>query len=102
LAVQVASLNLSCHNCNDRERKYRGCNGEPEQPYYLDNVKLKRCPLKLVHPGTFQYFDYYKYYRKGFLPFPGTINNQPGKLLDVFSIIENEEAKIEENRKRIR
>jgi len=100
LAVQIAALNLSCHNCTETEQRYRGCHGEPEQPYFLDDKQLHRCPMKLISPITFQYFVQYKYFKKNFLLFPGTVGNQPAKLLDIFNIIESEEIKIEENRRK--
>ena len=101
MAVQIAALNLSCHNCTEVEKKYRGCNGEPEQPYFLDDIQLKRCPLKYIHPNVFQYFQYYKQYKKGFYIFPGNCAaTQPAKLLDIFNIIESEEIRIEENKRK--
>lgn len=94
MAVQVSAYNLDCHKCTENEKKYRGCYEESIQPYMLvfNGVQevLPRCPLRLIQPICFQYIYWYHHFKQGFLPFPGTVGDQPAKLLAFFDIIDRE------------
>jgi len=92
LAVEVSSLGLSCHDCNETQKKFRGCNSTPVQPYLVDGKPLDRCPAKIIPQEVNEYIRYYSYYKKGHLFFPGGIMKQPAKLLQIFDIFESAEV----------
>lgn len=92
MAVEVSNLGLSCHECNETQKKYRGCFGSPIQPYLIDGKPADRCVAKLLPIEIRDYIRYYEYYKKGLLPFRGGISEQPAKLLDIFDILESAEA----------
>ena len=101
MAVQVSVYGLDCQKCSEDEKIYRGCYKTGTQPYMLtingEQEILPRCPIRLIQPICFQYIHWYHYFKQGFLTFPGTIGNQPAKLLAIFDIIDNE---VKELRKR--
>jgi len=101
LAVEVSSLGLNCHDCNEHQKKFRGCNDLPIQPYLIDGKPAKRCIAKLLPPEIKIYIRYYQAYKKGFLPFPGSLSQQPAKLLDIFDILESAEIKAMENKYKV-
>lgn len=101
MAVEVSSLGLSCHNCNEAQKKFRGCFGNPVQPYLIDGKPADRCVVKLLPVEMKDYIRYYEYYKKGLLPFRGGISEQPAKLLDIFDILEAAEMEIMKNRYRV-
>ena len=93
LAVEVSSLGLDCHNCNEALKKFRGCNGDPIQPYFVDGKPLDRCPAKIIPIEAKEYIRYYAYYKKGHLLLNGGIVKQPIKLMEIFDIFEEAEFK---------
>lgn len=90
----MSSLGLNCHDCNEHQKKFRGCNGKPIQPYLIDGKPADRCIAKMLPPEVKTYIKYYEYYKKGLLPFPGSVAQQPAKLLDIFDILESAEIKV--------
>jgi len=89
-------MGLSCHDCNEAKKKFRGCNDKPIQPLLVDGVPLERCPAKIIMPEVKMYIKYYNYYKKGIAIFNGGISMYPAKLLDVFDILESAEIEIQE------
>ncbi len=89
----MSKLGLDCHNCNEGQKEFRGCFGKPKQPYLIDGKPADRCVAKLLPPEIKIYIRYYEHYKKGHLPFPGSVSEQPIKLLDIFDILESAELK---------
>lgn len=98
LAVEVAALGLSCRDCNDAQKKFRGCFGKPVQPYLIDGKPASMCVAKLLPSEIKDYIRYYGYYRKGYLPFRGGISEQPVKMLEIFEILESAEVEVQRNK----
>lgn len=98
LAVEVSALGLNCHDCNEALKKYRGCEGQPRQPYVFDGKPMDRCPARVIPIEVKEYIRYYSYYKKGHLPFNNGLSRQPAKLLDIFDILESAENEMQ-NRK---
>lgn len=94
----MSSLGLSCHNCNDTLKKFRGCNNKPAQPFMVDGKPLDRCPARIIPIEVKEYIRYYSYYKKGHLPFPGCVSQQPVKLLDIFDILESKEFEVSQRK----
>lgn len=87
MAVEVGMAGLSCQNCNEELKKSRGCNSKPFPPFLFDGEELDRCPIRLIWPSTMWYIEMQSYFEDKFLPFPGSIAQQPAIILDAFSII---------------
>ena len=94
MAVKVAKLGFNCRDCNEHKQVFRGCNGNPRQK--LD-WSPDICPVKQIDRNINVYFELYGHYKDGYLPYPGTIMQQPSKLLSIFNIIDSEKNKL--NRK---
>ena len=94
----MSNLGLSCHECNEAQKKYRGCFGSPIQPYLIDGKPTDRCVVKLLPIEIRDYIRYYEYYKKGHLPFKGSVSEQPGKLLDIFDILESAEIEAQKRK----
>jgi len=92
--VEVSSLGLDCHNCNEHQKKFRGCFGKPVQPYLIEGKPADRCVAKILPPEIREYIRYYEYFKKGYLPFKGSVSDQPVKLLDIFDILESAEIEM--------
>jgi len=90
---------LSCNNCNETLKKFRGCNDSPVQPYLVDGKPLDRCPAKIIPIEVKEYIKYYEYYKKGHLLFSGGLMRQPMKILQIFEIFETAEFEAAKNRR---
>ena len=97
----MSNLGLDCHNCNEHQKKFRGCYGNPVQPYLIDGKPADRCVAKMLPIEVKEYIKYYGYYKKGFLPFRGGVSEQPAKLLDIFDILESAEAEAMKNKYKV-
>lgn len=67
----------------------------------FNGERLKRCPRRAIldNPGLYiEVFRLYKFYQKGFLPYPGGIENQASKLVQYFHIMDYLLGKIESDR----
>ena len=53
---------------------------------------------KMLPPEIKEYIRYYEYYKKGMLPFSGSVSEQPEKLLDIFDILESAEIEMMNNK----
>lgn len=101
MAVEVSKLGLDCHECNKYQKEFRGCFGKPKQPYLIDGKPVDKCVAKLLPPEIKTYIRYYQCYKKGFLPFPGSVAQQPTKLMDIFDILESAEIKAMNNKYKV-
>ena len=95
-------MNLDCHKCTEQVKEFRGCYGKPKQPFIFDGKELDRCPLKLLTPETYFYISMHNYFEKGFLPYSGTILQQPAKMLDAFNVIDKHKERLEKDAQRKR
>lgn len=64
--------------------------------------QFKSCNVNyLVHPSNFKYdlFNYllvlFENYKKGNLPFPGSVSEQPAQIMELFSLVETVKAEHE-------
>lgn len=92
MAVHASELGLDCRKCTPAERIDHGFSAPSPVPnrWEFDGEPLARCPVSQVSYQSAQYLKYFSFYRKGFLANEGTIACQPAKLLDAFTVIENE------------
>lgn len=102
LAVEVSAGGLNCRKCTAQMKEYRGCDGQPKQPFVFQGEELPKCPIKLINSTSFFYIQMYGYFEKGFLPFEGSILRQPVKILQAFDVIERERNIIKERLKNAR
>jgi len=93
LAVQLSYLGLSCQDCREKEalRLYRGCDGGGKLGFQYDGKVIDYCPMKLITANTNGYIQYYSWFKNGFLPLPGSIAQQPIKVLEAFNVLEGAE-----------
>ena len=89
MAVELSKLNLNCHDCGDIDKLYRGCNGGGKLAFQYEGKAIDFCPVKLITTETKGYIMFYNWYKKNFLPMPGTIAQQPIKIMGAFDILES-------------
>ncbi len=98
MAVWLPRFRLDCRTCTESQKSHRGCEAKAKQPFILtlDNEKyeLWNCPVNLITEITINIMKYWMFYRQGFLPAGGGINNQSAKMLQAFEILDNEKEKI--------
>jgi len=80
------------------QKQFRGCYGKPKQPYLIDGKPADRCVAKLLLPEIKEYILYYGYYKRGLLPFRGSVSEQPVKLLEIFDILESAENEMQKKK----
>lgn len=69
-------------------KKIWGCEEEVE-PYYIDDIKVNRCPLKLITPKSHICLKLYSDMKlTGHLFEAGNLSCQSGKLIEIMNIIE--------------
>jgi hypothetical protein len=51
-------------------------------------INFKTCIGNYFSHGALHIIGLYNYFEKGFLPYPGTIQEQPNKIIEAFNVIE--------------
>ena len=83
-------MGLDCRKCSDTAKDVRGCEKDVA-PYIIYTEEVTRCPLKLITPRTQMYLSIYNAMKNtNRLYNLGEIAHQPAKLMEIFSVIENE------------
>ena len=95
MAIKVQGWNFDCHECDETLQKERGCEAPGIVPFYIEDDKYFRCPLKLITPVSWEYIKGFSLYDKGILPNGFGWINESQKFLDAMVIIENEMARME-------
>lgn len=101
MAIYCQYEGINCLSCTEGLKKARGCYSEVNCS--LAGIETNRCPRKFVTMKEIFRIQAYSQYKRGFLPNPGTWQDQPQKFFDFCTIIENVLSDIEENeRKRLK
>lgn len=77
-------------------RKVKGCHGG--RRYTLKDGEreafvVDKCVGNFWSAGASFWFDQYRHFKAGMLPFPGTVLQQPAKVMEIFAVIEGLEAR---------
>ena len=91
-------MGLSCHDCNEAKKKFRGCDSKPIQPMLVDGVPLERCPAKIIMPEVKEYIMYYSIWKRNIPLFNVGALYYPSKLLEIFDILESAEIEVINNK----
>lgn len=87
----------------EKLQKVKGCVSTPKTNYKIEGFKLNKCLGNFTSNEIYGYFEMYKLYEKGIMPFDGAISDQPAKIIDLFNMIDQLKAeKTEENQKKKR
>ena len=89
-------MGLDCRKCKGALRVHRGCDADSPIPgkWNIDGWRFQRCPNKVVSLSSFEYIQAYNMYKNGFLPNQGGWLDQSAKLIDAFTIIDREAARM--------
>jgi hypothetical protein len=95
LAVKVMELDFDCLECDDILKRERGCEKDGIVPFYFEDEKYFRCPLKLISPLSWEYLRAFSFYQKNILPQGKGWLEESQKFLDAMIILENEFKRLE-------
>jgi len=70
-----------------RKRTSKGCFDYKTKKYRLENIVFKSCIGNYTIDLSY-YINLYSLYEKGIMPFNGLLKDQPAKIIEIFSIIE--------------
>jgi hypothetical protein len=70
--------------------------------YREEKEFLYTCPIRLITQYTLKAMEYWRFYKKGFLPSSGGISQQSAKILQAFDLIDNEIEKLKEEEDKIK
>lgn len=87
-------MGLDCRGCDDRLKRERGCITKGTVAWYIGNKQYRRCPLKIVPKGIWEYIRAYSFYKQGILPHGRGWLNESDKFLTAMDAIEAEVGKI--------
>ncbi len=105
---------FNCEKCklkfNEIGRAAKGCFGEARTAIILQSLLFKNCPGNMVDPTMAHVFDLWASYQfHGLLPYPGTMQEQPAHIMELFRLfshLENErkeqETRTQARRKKTR
>lgn len=51
-------------------------------------METRFCPRRQISTQSWQLLSYYKFYKNGFLPFEGGINDQPAHIMQAIALID--------------
>lgn len=81
----------NCRAADERTRELLGCTREKPEYQWLDiqGYEVRGCPKCMVDqtPEVYVYLRWYKMFKKGHLPFAGSLADQPGVMVQAFEII---------------
>lgn len=102
MAVQVAEAHLDCRKCTQPQIDERGCEQDSPIPGYWNfgDFETSRCPVQLITAASLEYIRAYSLFLKGYMPNAGGWIDQPKKFIGAMEIIENEVAKIQQEKER--
>jgi YHS domain-containing protein len=103
---------LDCATCTEAQKIERGCyavqleDGKWERgsiiPTQIDGKDYYFCPRRIVNESKDLLFDVleaYAHYKNGFLPDPGSINEQPHRLMKLVLLVAKVIAECEEQQR---
>jgi hypothetical protein len=88
-----------CNECTDRKKVAWGCTAAPKEKLTFDGEVMDRCPLRPALDHTNAVNDLLWYYsnfnKKGVLPEPGGLLDQPAVMLEVFRVFDGAVATVD-------
>lgn len=97
---------LSCGDCQKKyatrpqQFEFKGCTKLVEHVVYKfdDGTQFHKCPGNLANQSAMYWLSVHAHYDKGFLPFPGSVMDQPAKAMEIISLISglNAEQQLQE------
>jgi hypothetical protein len=67
----------------------KGCEVSGIRNYQIENIRFNRCPGNYTNTQVRYLIDWFLMYEKGVMPFGGTLSDQPGKLIEIFELIQS-------------
>lgn len=55
----------------------------------IDSIGYKTCPGNLASPTVISWLGHHESFRRGVLPFPGSLLDQPNKVIELFTEFDN-------------
>ena len=101
---------FQCHKCvskykghpsaelmSKRYREQKGCFGVGDRITQRMaekdwNMEYRTCIGNVYAPVAMTYYEMHTQYEKGNLPFPGSLGDQPAKIMDIFRVINHYKA----------
>ena len=82
----------------------KGCKTSDKVRAQVEDIKYYRCIGNFRSDQVTSMIDLYYHYKNGVMPFPGSLMEQPSKIIDVFNLIDacikTKQAEIEADEKR--
>lgn len=75
-----------------RMREMKGCWSGDKVLYTINGLEFKSCLGNYYSPEFNSIFMMFKMFKRGTMPYPGTLAEQPAKLVETMNIIYNLEA----------
>ena len=82
----------------EKLRAQKGCYGVGELPIHKlsDGVSLSTCVGNFFDQSALGVLKMHKVYEAGVMPFPGSLTEQPSKVMEAFQVIESYRAERDE------
>lgn len=98
MAVEILSeKDFNCRECDDTLKKERGCEAEGIVPFYINDERYFRCPLKLISPLSYEYITAFRFYEKGKFPNGEAWLRESRKYLEAMAVVDNVRARLEQS-----
>jgi len=76
-----------------RLRESKGCFEELSRPVErLDSITFTKCPGNFFSSQMLHMLGWYRSFKDGILPFPGSLVDQPAKVIEILEIIDHNKA----------
>lgn len=92
MAVEILSNNdgiFDCQKCDEKLKEERGHYKDGIVPFWVQGKVIRRCPLTLITPLSYEYIKAFSFYESGFLPNGNGWINESHKVIEAFIIITN-------------
>lgn len=73
----------------ERAKKTKGCTKEYAAPVHrIDDIGFTLCPGNFYSKSAEGLIEAYYFFERGILPYPGSLMDQPNKIIEIFRVIE--------------
>lgn len=93
---------FQCFRCPETSREKKMCEKVSTNVHFkLDqDLHFKTCPGNFYRPEIIPLLEMFRSYEAGVMPYPGSLSEQPNKLIEAMGVISQYKHMVKENERR--
>lgn len=93
---------FQCFKCPEKDRALKMCDQvSPNVHFKLEtDLQFKTCPGNFFRPEILPLLEMFRSFEAGVMPYPGSLSEQPNKLIEAMGVIGQYKYMVKENERR--